>query len=84
MGVAGWRFVHTRRTPRVRAVIMSKPPEGGEAGQQRQPAQQRQVCSKCGCIARYMPALETLNGTNYRLVRCAICRSLTWFEEPRS
>jgi len=73
MGVAGWRFAHTRRTPYVRAVITSKPPEGGEASQQR--------CSKCGCIARYMPALETLNGQNNLLVRCAICRSLTWFEK---
>ena len=67
MAVAGWRFAHTRKPLRV-------------AGQQRQAAQQPQACSKCGCIASYMPALETLNGKNYRLVRCAICRSLTWFE----
>ena len=83
MGVAGWRFVHTRKAPRVRAAITSRPPQGGEAGQQRQPAQQRQACSKCGCSVRYVPALESLSGTNYRPVRCAICRSLTWFEESK-
>lgn len=69
MGVAGWRFMHSKRTTRV-------------AGQPRQPAQRRQACSKCGCIAGYTPALETLNGKNHRLVRCAICRSLSWFDEP--
>ena len=60
---------------------MSKPPDGEEPGQQRQPAQQQQACSKCGKIAMAMPVLDTRNGKNYRLFRCEPCQSLTWFEE---
>jgi len=60
---------------------MSKPPEGGEAGQQRQPTQQQQACSNCGLIAMPLPVLDIRNGKNYRLFRCDPCQSLTWFEE---
>jgi hypothetical protein len=61
---------------------MSEPPDGNEAGQQRQPVQQQQACSTCGHIATAMPVLDTREGKNYRLFRCEPCQSLTWFEEP--
>ncbi len=55
--------------------------ESNEAGQQRQPVQQQQACSKCGQPAMAMPLLDTREGKGYRLFRCDPCQSMTWFEE---
>lgn len=49
----------------------------GEAGQQRQPVQQQQACSKCGKPHRALPILHTRSGKNYRLFRCDPCQYLT-------
>ena len=60
---------------------MSKPPEGREDGEQRQPTQQQQACSKCGNVSTPVPVLDTHSGKSYRLFRCEPCQSLTWLEE---